>query len=570
MSFDLPTTDRLPWGGREERDADRQFSLLVLRDDETSVHALPAGGSVLIGRAREADVRVEDGSVSREHARLHLGAKLQIEDLGSANGTRLRDAPLKPGALTEVFPDDVVDLGAVLLVVQYRTLSQRFRRSCHTKLVELRVEEECDRDAGKGAPFALIELEVQGGLNTHAVQVLLASELHSDDLLATRGPGQYVVFMPETPPGEAEARAARAVERLSLRGVLVRSSVVCFPRDGRTPDKLLARVASPSPIPLVRVRPRAELVLEDSGMLRVQRLLERVADSTLSVLLLGETGVGKEVLAEHLHQASARRDAPLLRLNCAAFAESLLESELFGYERGAFTGAVGEKPGLFEAASGGTVFIDEVGDMPLATQVKLLRVLDGREVLRLGALKPRSVDIRIVAATHQDLKEAITLGRFREDLFHRLNGISIIVPPLRERAADVEPLARRFLARLAESAKHVPALSEAALDWLADYEFPGNVRELRNMIERAAVLCDGPAILPEHLVPEQGTRRSLRPSAVPPSGLRSEVRALERERIVAAIAESGQNQHHAAILLGISRGALLRRLAQLGIATKRS
>jgi two-component system response regulator AtoC len=548
--------------------------LLVVRDDETSIHTLPDDGQVLIGRAREADVRVEHGTVSREHARLHLGSRIQIEDLGSANGTRVRDTPLKQGTFAEVFPDDVIDLGAVLLVVQYRTLSQRFRRACPPALIELRVEEECERDGGKGPEFAVARLEVQGGLNTHAIQVLIASELESSDLITLSAPGRYELFLAETSPAEAEARVARAAERLTLREVKVRSHLACFPRDGRTPERLLARSAGllttpgGEPIPLERVRPRADVVVVDAAMLRVRRLIERVAESSLAVLLLGETGVGKEVLAELLHEASPRRKKPLLRLNCAAFAETLLESELFGHERGAFTGAVSEKAGLLEAASGGTVFLDEVGDMPLATQVKLLRVLDGKEVQRLGALRPRAIDIRVVAATHQDLQEAITEGRFREDLFHRLNGVAVLVPPLRDRPDDIAALSRHFLARWASAGKRAPSLSQAAVDWLLEYEFPGNVRELRNMIERAAVLADGPSIEPEHLSFEQGLRRRSDPDG-PSNGLRGEVRALERERIEAALAATGGNQRRAAERLGISRGALLRRLAQLGIARSR-
>jgi transcriptional regulator with PAS, ATPase and Fis domain len=313
----------------------------------------------------------------------------------------------------------------------------------------------------------------------------------------------------------------------------------------------------------------AGVVARDEAMLRVFRLLERVAESTLAVILLGETGAGKEVCAKFVHDRSPRADKPFLGLNCAALSESLLESELFGYEKGAFTGAATDKPGLLESASGGTVFLDEVGDMPLATQVKLLRVLEAKDVLRLGSRKARPIDIRLVAATNQDLSERIIAGKFREDLFYRLNGISIIVPPLRERPDDIEPLARHFL----ESSKRrggATSLSDESVKWLESYPWPGNVRELRNLIERAVVLCDGSVLEPQHLhLTAQASGappRAPQPSQTSSGGLRHEVKSLEKGRIEAALAACDGNQRRAAEKLGISRGALLRRIDQLGIS----
>jgi two-component system, NtrC family, response regulator AtoC len=303
-------------------------------------------------------------------------------------------------------------------------------------------------------------------------------------------------------------------------------------------------------------------------MLRVHHLVERIADSNLSVILLGETGVGKEVCAELLHQQSPRADKPFLRLNCASLSEALLESELFGYERGAFTGAVSEKPGLLESASGGTVLFDEIGDMALSTQVKLLRVREAKEVLRLGALKPRAVDLRIVAATHHDLFELVSSGHFREDLYYRMNGISIIVPPLRERPRDIEPLVQHFIARYARAGRPIPTLSPEGRAWLESHSWPGNIRELRNLVERAVVLCDGPHIEPRHLPIERRARPAAAASASP-SGLRDEVRELERARIERALADEGGNQRATARKLGLSRGALLRKLDQLGIVRPR-
>jgi transcriptional regulator with PAS, ATPase and Fis domain len=290
------------------------------------------------------------------------------------------------------------------------------------------------------------------------------------------------------------------------------------------------------------------------------------------VILLGETGVGKEMCAELVHLCSARHAHTFLRLNCAALSETLLESELFGHERGAFTGATSDKVGLLEAASGGTVFLDEVGDMPLATQIKLLRVLESKEILRLGGRAPRRIDVRVVSATNQDLEERIKQGSFREDLYYRLNGISVIVPPLRERPDDIEPLARHFATRRGSGpAEAAPRLSEASMAWLHQQSWPGNVRELRNVIERALVLCDGPSIEPQHLDLQSAGReqRSKPPAVTSERALRDEVKELERERIEQALREVQGNQSRAAEKLGISRGALLRRLAQLGITRPR-
>jgi DNA-binding NtrC family response regulator len=307
----------------------------------------------------------------------------------------------------------------------------------------------------------------------------------------------------------------------------------------------------------------------DDAMVRVLRLLERVARGSLSVILLGETGVGKEVCAEYVHQASPRATGPLVRLNCGALPENLVDAELFGHERGAFTGAVSERSGLLEAASGGTLFLDEIGDMPLTTQVRLLRVLETREVTRIGSNKARPIDVRVIAATHRDLAELITAGRFREDLYYRLDGISVVIPPVRERPLDIEPLARHFVARSGPGGRKPPALSAASIAHLQSRAWPGNVRELRNVVERAAVLCDGARIEPEHLADPVAARLERADSdSSRPTGLREEVDTLERARILAAFEACAGNQRATARMLGISRGALLRRFERLGIAKR--
>ncbi|MBL0215838.1 MAG: sigma 54-interacting transcriptional regulator [Myxococcales bacterium] len=327
-----------------------------------------------------------------------------------------------------------------------------------------------------------------------------------------------------------------------------------------------------------------------SPMARVHQLLDLVASGTISVLILGETGVGKEVLADAVHRRSPRADRPFLRLNCAALSETLLESELFGYEKGAFTGAVQCKVGLLETAQGGTVFLDEIGELPMATQVKLLRVIEQREVMRVGGLAPRPIDVRFVAATHKDLGAEIADGRFRQDLYFRLNGITLTIPPLRERLGELDALAKLFVERTAAGlGKPAPAFTPDALSALHAHRWPGNIRELRNVIERAVLLAGGGTIEPEHVVLETQLARGSSPSVGPATpathlespppprpapveglaALRAQTAAAEREQIVAALARAAGNQKVAAHVLGISRRTLLNKLDVHGIARPR-
>ncbi|TMQ21669.1 MAG: sigma-54-dependent Fis family transcriptional regulator [Deltaproteobacteria bacterium] len=311
------------------------------------------------------------------------------------------------------------------------------------------------------------------------------------------------------------------------------------------------------------------------AMRRLHQLVDRIAVGTISVLILGETGVGKEVLAEAIHRRSPRAAAPLLRLNCAALTETLLESELLGHDKGAFTGAVQAKPGLLESADGGTVFLDEIGELPPATQVKLLRVIESREVLRVGSLRPRPIDVRFIAATHRDLEARIDAGLFREDLYFRLNGVTLEIPPLRERRDELLPLAIQFITAVARSlGRPPPELSRAALDRLAAHAWPGNIRELRNCIERAVLLAEAGRIDTDHVALSM---RRTRPSSPPPQHLHdasgphtsapgtSGPGAVERQQIIAALARAAGNQKIAAQLLQISRRTLVYKLDRFGI-----
>jgi len=316
------------------------------------------------------------------------------------------------------------------------------------------------------------------------------------------------------------------------------------------------------------------------GLRDLFTLLDRVADTPTTVLVTGESGTGKELVARALHENSSRRDKAFIKVNCAAIPRDLMESELFGHERGAFTGAVGSKPGRFELASGGTLFLDEIGSIPVEMQVKLLRALQESEFERVGGVKTIRVDVRLVAATNSDLKKEIAAGTFREDLYYRLNVVPIRLPALRERSEDIPLLVDHFVKKFdARLNKHVSEIDPAALAVLSSYAWPGNIRELENVIERAVLFCDGSVLRPSDLPPELGekepgapatpTARDPAPAPSPNDGLKEQVKAamnrLETELIVKALEQTGGNVTHAARLLKISRKGLQLKMKELGL-----
>ncbi len=466
----------------------QHVTLRVTGNDFSATYRLDIGRSLVVGRAREADVCIEHGEVSRRHLLLHSGPSgpLRAEDLGSSNGTMIQGRRLTPRESVEISAGDLVRIGSLTLLFQWDT---------------------------------------------------------------------------------------------AYSGNDVGASL---------------RVRSPA-------------------MVKLYELVDRIAPSRINVLIHGETGAGKEVLAEAIHARSPRADKPFIRLNCGGFSETLLESELFGHEKGAFTGAAQTKPGLLESAEGGTVLFDEIGELPMSLQVKLLRVLEERKVRRVGGLVATPIDVRFVAATHRDLEGEVARGTFRQDLFFRLNGIRLVVPPLRERVEEIEGLAEMFLAQVCaqEGQGRKLTLSPEARQFLLRHPLPGNVRELKNMIERAALLVRGNVItrddlhaermeagaewassrdggedVPPNTVPRPsqqfavpppppswGSRDKVSEPAVPPPppswGARGKANALERQAIVDALEQCAGNQTKAANLLGISRGTLLTRLSLYGLPRPR-
>ncbi len=309
------------------------------------------------------------------------------------------------------------------------------------------------------------------------------------------------------------------------------------------------------------------LIGASMNMLRLKETIRRVAQSPSTVLIRGESGTGKELVAHALHAASPRHRGPFIKVNCAAVPENLLESELFGYQEGAFTGAKkGGQIGKFEQANGGTIFLDEIGDMPLAMQAKILRVLQEKEVERLGDSRPRPVDVRIVAATNRDLEELIRQGHFREDLYYRLNVVSLYIPPLRERTEDLSLLVNHFIKKFnQEFGLLVRDLSPEVWEMLGAYDWPGNVRELENVMERAFNLVEGDIIeikhMPHYLQKlSQGKKRALSNHT-----LTALLREVEKEALLEALATAGGNKMRAAKALGISRAWLYKKMKQYGI-----
>jgi len=324
---------------------------------------------------------------------------------------------------------------------------------------------------------------------------------------------------------------------------------------------IVLRAASPA-------EPRLD---EDTSVMsRLEQLVDTVARSSLAVVLLGETGVGKTRLAERVHKESRRAEGAFVQINCAALPEGLLESELFGHERGAFTGAAAAKRGLLQEAHGGTIFLDEIGEMPLTTQSKLLRVIESGEVRRIGATRPSSVDVRYVSATNRALRVAVDAGQFRADLFFRLDGISITVPPLRERKGEIRQLSAQFLEEAMRELGKNASLGPDAMEALERHPWPGNVRELRNVVHRSLLLAPGPVLRARDLHFAESFGKSAAGASVPATAARPIEGEEERERILVALDACAWNQTRAAKRLGISRRTLVDRLGKYRIQRPRS
>jgi two-component system, NtrC family, response regulator AtoC len=384
-------------------------------------------------------------------------------------------------------------------------------------------------------------------------------------LLARRLPDSTLIMM------SAYGTADLAVEALQrgaydyLAKPFEPSEVILTLRKAEERERLRRKAALLERDVALAVGERA-IVAASEPMIELLELMERTAAHKTTVLLTGESGTGKEVLARAIHAESPRRGEAFVAVNCGALPEPLLESELFGHAKGAFTGADRARRGLFEEADGGTLFLDEIGELPLALQVKLLRVLQEEEIRPVGSSKTRPIDVRVIAATARRLEQMIAQGTFREDLYYRINVVQLVVPPLRERPLDIPLLVDHFFAQsCTRLGKPLEAVSADALERLVAYRWPGNVRELENVVERAVILADGnqitPAELPANLV--QGPTPALSGNAT--FALKAARRAVEADSIRSALRAAGGNRTHAARLLEISHRALLYKLKEYGI-----
>ena len=570
------------------------FHLLIMGPDLFLAQALPKNGAMSIGRADNADIRITDPLASRLHARLHITEGMfEIEDIGSINRTKVRDVALDAGERVAVMPGEAVTIGSTILMVQETRQAARNRRVWPHTHFEARIEEECARETRM--PFAIIRLAVEGNQPAGTIADTISPALRTSDMLALYGPSDYEIFLPATSPDLGSAINNDLIGRLRAQSIVARTGIACHPRDGQTPEALVARSSErlrgrelPAPVEGV--------VVEDPRMRRVYGLASSAARGAISVIVLGETGVGKDVMAQEIHRMSPRAKAPFVAINCAAVSEGLLESELFGHEKGAFTGATEAKAGLLETAPGGTVFLDEIGDMPPKLQATLLRVIQTRQVQRVGSVKTRPIDVRFIAATHRDLEAEIGAGRFRQDLYYRLNGITLTIPPLRERRSEILPLVRSFLTQFAREMgdRPAPEVSPEAARLLEAYSWRGNVREVRNVVERALLLCEGSEILPEHLPIESMAANAISfanvpaPGMTPPPPTPAALPAAapvpadfarptapmnaaedEKERILRVLAECAGSQTRAAKVLGIARSTLIARLDEYGVPRPR-
>ncbi len=527
----------------------RAFLVLQITGiDGSRVVDLPSGVDVTFGRSRGATISVDSEKVSRLHAKVRRdGDTILVTDLESRNGTKVNGEKIE-GPRKLVAGDEVV-LGPVTAIVGATSALRRRVVVSDAGVGEARLAAELDRSVRYRRPLVAALVRC-----TEVQLEALAGALRPMDTLAEDVGDDYLVVLPELDRVAAETALAKVLPTAATRAF-----VLC-PDEGTRAPAVIARLRT-----LLRggrVEPVARIadgpIVVDPAMQRVYSMVTKIADSSMTVLILGETGVGKELVTEAVHRASARRDEPFMKLNCAALAEQLLESELFGHERGAFTGADRKKLGFFEAASGGTLFLDEVGEMPASLQAKLLRVLERKVITRVGGTAEIPIDVRVVAATHRDLETEVREGRFRQDLLFRISGFTVFVPPLRDRPSEILPLAQRFAGQV--------AFSDDARAALLAYAWPGNVRELQNAITRALVLCEGTitgADLPDRLRDVSEHVRAI--AETPTADVRGQLADIERAALVAALSAENDNQTRAARRLGLSRRALIYKMEKYGL-----
>jgi two-component system, NtrC family, response regulator AtoC len=557
--------------------------VFVCGPDACWVADLPAAGEVVVGRAADATLRLDDDSVSRQHARLAVTQLVvTATDLGSANGTCVNGERLEAPRL--LAPGDIVEIGVYKLVFSIERPAVGAHAIAEPGELQRRLLEEIERSDDYGRSCALAVVRFDPAIAPRTVDAILAAELRPIELAAWTGPHELAIVLPELDAGQAGERVARLGAALRELDPTLRAGWAVCPDDGGDEAALLggARAAALASTPgaptsarqavrRIAIGERTILVAEPA-MLQLYALVERLAASDVPVLIRGETGSGKDLVAAALHHGSRRKTAPFIAINCAALPEQLVESELFGHDKGAFTGATEPHAGAFEAAHGGTLFLDEIGELPAAAQAKLLRVVESQEVARVGSHKPRKVDVRIVAATNRDPSAEIAAGRFRQDLYFRLCGGLVTVPPLRERRREIPIFATTFLD---DACRRLPresiAIAGATMLELIRHDWPGNVRELRQLMEYLAAACPDPVLEPWHLADRLAPRPASEPEPASDRPLprfrplHEEIADLERDRITVALAATGGVQARAAALIGMPLRTFITKLKRYNI-----
>ena len=542
-------------------------TLVFYHRDGATVAQLVRGKPIVVGRVSPADVEIPDPGLSRQHARFSWDDDgIWVEDLGSTNGTKRNGERVTRVRLS---PVDEVSVGPVLVSIHIiSSIDDELRGfDGHDRFVAA-LADEITRARTFGRPLALtmVRAAKDGQMNRWASRIRMC--LRPVDRVGIYGPASVLIALPEASP---ELVQAMTVD-LANGSPALTCKVAWFPADGASVDELIAACSATGRAPATA--PADAVIIRNPVMKEVMATVKRLAQSTIAVLIHGETGTGKEVVARAIHDGGPRKKQPLRSINCAAIPGMLIESVLFGHEQGAFTSADKSARGVFEQADGGTVLLDEIGELAAPAQAALLRVLETKKVTRVGGDREISVDVRVIAATHRDLEAMVEAGRFRQDLLYRLNTMTLRIPPLRERTEEIKPLAERFLKDACRQAgTDVRAFAPDAMAALEGYAWPGNVRELRNVIERAVVLAEGKTVTLAEL--SDRVRGGARPPDSEPSAdgdessdYREHVRRYEAKLIMAALHKADGNQTEAARALGLPLRTLVHKIKVYGIKKK--
>lgn len=545
-------------------------TLVFYHRDGANVAQLDKGGSLVVGRAAPADVVIQDPGLSRQHARVTWNDEgIFVEDLASTNGTTRNGERI---GRCKVSLDDEIAVGPVLVSIHVMSAVDEKLRGfdSHDRFVAA-LADELMRARTFQRSLALMMITAKDA-HVGRWASRLRAWLRPVDRVGVYGPSAVLVSLPEVTTEQAQTLTSA----LAGGDPALACNTVWFPADGSSAEELIAAVRATPGEQRPQILDSAGMIVKNAEMKAVMAMVKRLAASTINVLIHGETGSGKEVIAKAIHDGGARKKKPLRAINCAAIPPTLLESVLFGHEQGAFTGADKSAPGVFEQATGGTVFLDEIGELAPSAQAALLRVLETKRVMRVGGQKEIEVDVRVIAATHRDLEAMVEAGRFRQDLLFRLNTMTLRIPPLRERADEIKPLAERFLKDAATKAHSaVRSIDAAAVAALEAYAWPGNVRELRNAIERAVVLAEGKTITLADLTDRIRGRSDQTPGSPEHIGsvndnadYRERLRQFETEMILGALQKANGNQTEAAKSLGLPLRTFVHKIQTYGIKKK--